>query len=88
MARNVDQTKASGPGIVHRIRDRRQCLPDQTPPVHAHCHDGDLPSLKVLLIGKVLVRGEQDFESRLLGRVQQLSIQEPPHPIWWAVLMV
>src|ERR1700691_2934884 len=47
-------------------------------------HDkSDFASLKVLLIADVFVRRNQDFETRLLGYVEQFAVCEflpPPHP--------
>lgn len=37
-------------------------------------HDGDLSASKVLLVLKVLVRGEKDFKSGLLGYRDQFAV--------------
>jgi hypothetical protein len=61
---------------VHGSDNSRHHHLDIAPPVSTENHDRDFAGFQVLLIGKVLIGGEQNIEPSLLGGPKQFAIRQ------------
>ena len=65
---------------VYGRGDFRDLQTDEAPPELAQYNDSDLPPAQVLLIADILVGGQKQFESRLFGGLEEVSVLQgcPP----------